>query len=72
MAVAIGFRPFAVSTPSSHDDPRPLPPNRPDDDACCGSGCSPCIFDFYYEEMERYRQELKDWLARHPEEAASS
>ncbi|KAA0179749.1 hypothetical protein FX016_19155 [Cupriavidus gilardii] len=48
-----------------------MPPNRPDDDACCGSGCSPCIFDFYYEEMERYRQELRAWLARHPEEAPS-
>ncbi|WP_370637388.1 oxidoreductase-like domain-containing protein [Cupriavidus sp. AU9028] len=59
------------ATAPAADDPRPLPPNRPDDDACCGSGCDPCIFDFYYEEMERYRQELRDWLARHPGETAA-
>lgn len=59
--------------PASPDDPRPpLPPNRPDDEDCCGGGCNPCIFDYYYEEMERYRDELRAWQARHPEQAASA
>lgn len=58
--------------PPSPDDPRPLPPNRPDDEDCCGGGCNPCIFDYYYEEMERYRDELRAWHARHPEQAASA
>ncbi len=31
---------------------------------CCQSGCDPCIFDYYNDEMERYRQELKAWEAR--------
>ncbi|MGY8524081.1 oxidoreductase-like domain-containing protein [Paracidovorax citrulli] len=57
------------TVPSPAEDPRPLPPNRPDDDECCGNGCDPCIFDFYSDEMERYRQELRAWLARHPGEA---
>ena len=40
------------------DDPRPDPPERPDDDACCRCGCDPCIFDLYDAEMERWRIEL--------------
>ncbi|WP_371704433.1 MULTISPECIES: oxidoreductase-like domain-containing protein [Cupriavidus] len=47
------------------DDPRPVPPERPGDDECCGSGCDPCIFDFYYQELDRYREELRAWEARH-------
>jgi hypothetical protein len=46
-------------------DPRPQPPERPDDSECCRSGCDPCIFDWYYQELERYREELKAWEARH-------
>jgi len=25
----------------------PPPPEKPDADSCCGSGCVPCIFDYY-------------------------
>lgn len=46
------------------DDPRPVPPERPGDDECCGSGCDPCIFDYYYQELDRYREELRAWEAR--------
>jgi len=46
------------------DDPKPLPPDRPGDNECCQSGCDPCVFDFYNDEMERYRQELRAWEAR--------
>ncbi|MFJ5383786.1 oxidoreductase-like domain-containing protein, partial [Cupriavidus sp. CER94] len=46
------------------DDPKPLPPERPGDNECCQSGCDPCVFDFYNDEMDRYRQELKAWEAR--------
>jgi len=50
--------------PRADDDPRPQPPECPDDDACCHSGCDPCIFDLYDEEMGRYRAELAAWEAR--------
>ena len=53
----------SVSHPVT-DDPRPVPPERPGDNECCQSGCDPCIFDFYADEMDRYRQELKAWEAR--------
>lgn len=45
------------------DNP-PIPPVRPDKNDCCNSGCSPCIFDLYEEELERYRAELSKWEAR--------
>lgn len=50
--------------PHSEDDPRPLPPERPSNDDCCQSGCSPCIFDLYDEEVDRWRAALAAWEAR--------
>jgi hypothetical protein len=50
--------------PPSDNDPRPEPPERPDDDACCRSGCDPCIFDEYYAAMERWRADLAAWEKR--------
>ncbi len=55
----------------SEDDPRPIPPERPQDDMCCGRGCTPCIFDYYETAVARYEEALEQWLARHPEAAAS-
>lgn len=46
------------------DDPQPVPPIRPDNDACCNSGCSPCVFDLYEDELERYRAALHTWELR--------
>ncbi len=48
----------------AEDDPRPQPPERPGDDECCQSGCDPCVFDFYAEALQRYREELAAWEAR--------
>ena len=47
-------------------DPMPEPPPEPDLDACCGSGCNPCIFDLHDMAMERYRMALRAWRERHP------
>jgi hypothetical protein len=48
-------------------DPMPQPPPELDLDACCGNGCDPCIFDLYDLAMDRYREALRAWRARHPE-----
>jgi len=48
------------------EDPRPVPPERPSDEMCCGRGCPHCVFDVYDGAMERYEAALKAWLARHP------
>lgn len=48
------------------DDPRPQPPEPPLPSDCCDSGCDPCIYDLYNDELQLYRQRLADWLQRHP------
>ncbi|MEM5316679.1 oxidoreductase-like domain-containing protein [Paraburkholderia sp. JHI869] len=56
--------------PRPDDDPRPQPPERPDDNACCQSGCDPCIFDLYAEELGLYRAALAAWELREAERQA--
>ena len=58
--------------PHPDDDPRPQPPECPNDDECCHSGCDPCIFDFYEEEKDRYRAALAAWEAREAARLAAS
>ncbi|WP_370551335.1 oxidoreductase-like domain-containing protein [Glaciimonas sp. PAMC28666] len=45
------------------NDAAPTPPVQPDLDDCCASGCNPCIFDLYEEELDRYRARLQLWEA---------
>lgn len=54
------------------DDPPPRPPVEPDPGDCCGNGCDPCIFDFYEEARQQYRELLAAWRARHPDVDPSS
>jgi hypothetical protein len=39
---------------------------RPDPDDCCNGGCERCVFDLYEEALDRYRDKLTAWEARHP------
>lgn len=48
-------------------DPRPIPPESPLPSDCCESGCDPCVFDSYSEELAHYRQALAAWTLRHPD-----
>lgn len=49
------------------NEPQPLPPppQLPDPNECCGGGCSPCIFDYYFmlleEWEERYGLTLREY-----------
>lgn len=45
-------------------DPLPLPPVEPALEDCCGSGCTPCIFDLYHDAYDRYQSALDAWHAR--------
>lgn len=57
-----------MTSPPEHD-PRPLPPEPPADNECCGSGCPLCVYDLYEDQKTQYRQALAAWLQRHPEAA---
>jgi hypothetical protein len=57
----------AVTVSDIPADPRPLPPEEPGPNECCGSGCPLCVLDLYSEELQRYRKVLAEWKARHPD-----
>ncbi len=37
----------------------PTPPDRPEDYMCCQRGCCPCIFDYYEDAMDRWREKVR-------------
>jgi hypothetical protein len=39
----------------------PSPPVEPEPWECCGSGCEPCVYDRYWEELARYEEALARW-----------
>ena len=46
-------------------------PYEPQQDDCCGSGCSPCVFDTYYDQLERHEtrcDELESKVIQYEEE----
>jgi hypothetical protein len=51
-------------TAAPADDPKPQPPAEPGPDDCCHSGCTWCVLDLYYDDLERYRSALAAWEAR--------
>lgn len=54
----------------SDPDPRPTRPEKPLPCDCCDTGCDPCVYDVYAEELEEYDRKLAEWQARHPAEPA--
>lgn len=36
----------------------PPPPEKPEPNECCGSGCVPCIYDYYYEALEKWEAQF--------------
>lgn len=56
----------AQAGPVEATDPRPVPPEPPLPSDCCESGCDPCVYDSYSEALQYYRDQLAQWLARHP------
>lgn len=35
----------------------PAPPEKPSANECCGGGCVPCIYDYYYDAYEKWNAE---------------
>lgn len=38
----------------------PLKPREPEPEECCGSGCSPCVWDIYQCDLEKHQEALKE------------
>ncbi len=36
----------------------PAPPYRPHPLECCNRGCCPCIMDYYYDALDRWRDKV--------------
>jgi hypothetical protein len=59
-----------VSEPTPEEaDTEPQKPREPEPWECCQSGCDPCVYDRYWEALDRYEQALRDWQLRHPRQA---
>lgn len=41
------------------DDRLPPKPEPPEPGDCCGSGCMPCVYDRYEDELEAWRQRVE-------------
>jgi len=37
----------------------PAPPEKPEPNDCCGSGCMPCVFDHYYTVLEEWQEKYE-------------
>jgi hypothetical protein len=35
----------------------PPAPEKPDPNECCGSGCVPCIYDYYFDRLAKWEDE---------------
>lgn len=46
------------------DDSRPVEPEEPDLNDCCGNGCDPCVFDTYIVEKRQWEHAVKEWETR--------
>ena len=49
---------------SAFTDPKPVPPPEPEPGTCCQSGCDPCVYDLYWEAIERYELAVAEWEGR--------
>lgn len=39
-----------------HDSDLPEPPEEPLQSDCCGTGCSPCVFDIYQDDLAKWKE----------------
>jgi hypothetical protein len=45
-------------------DSCPVQPVPPQPEDCCHSGCMPCVFDWYEENMRIWRAAMAEWERR--------
>ncbi|MEK6593207.1 MAG: oxidoreductase-like domain-containing protein [Pseudomonadota bacterium] len=50
---------------SSGYEKKPEPPREPEPWECCQSGCDPCVYDRYWEALDRHERALQVWQMRY-------
>ena len=55
----------------SNEKTIPPPPQKPDPNECCGSGCVPCIYDYYYTALEDWQEKYQVAFDEAAKEGAS-
>ena len=45
---------------TSRETNLPAPPNKPEPFECCERGCSPCIFDYYWDALARWEGSVRE------------
>ena len=53
-----------MNDPTAAEDPAPEPPRAPQSEDCCQSGCERCVYDLYWNALERYETALEAWKKR--------
>jgi len=51
-----------MSDREKQDAKLPPKPEKPTPEECCGSGCVPCIYDYYYDAIEKWHKEVEEAL----------
>ncbi|NNC99114.1 MAG: hypothetical protein HKN85_02930 [Gammaproteobacteria bacterium] len=46
----------------------PPPPHKPDPEDCCGGGCVPCVYDYYYQQVDEWEARYKISVADYERE----
>ncbi|TDU28131.1 oxidoreductase family protein [Panacagrimonas perspica] len=54
-----------MTTAGPHVLPEPELPPRPERPDCCAGGCATCVLDGYFEEVQKWEQQVEEILARH-------
>ena len=63
---------MAMTPPDPHLEPNlPRPPNKPEPFECCQRGCSPCIFDYYWDALGRWEAAVRE-LGRDPDDVLAA
>ncbi len=45
--------------------PEPQFPTRPERPDCCAGGCATCVLDGYFEDVQKWEQQVEEIRARH-------
>ena len=58
----------AANAAGTTENTKPQPPDPEHYNICCVGGCSPCVYDLYWEAVAHYETLLAQWQAKQPQD----